>query len=425
MDSQDYLMRKYRSGEKNYDPNKSIHINKSPQFFRDDETVGDILSQAREAVTNSQELQSRLNQLRESLSQAEQSTAEARYEHELRSQLQLGSASEGWTERLKTHWHELQEKLHKETDALRQQLRAHQAEIRELREQLDESASDEADSTSDVAEAVNEVTNEAERMQTQLDEVDQRQEAVESLVASGQAERSVISRHEWRFLTTGYFNVVEGRLNQLALDHPITGEHYPPEAWTIKRDRRESQLEATLGRKWLRQDAFQVKVSIPTPSVEGEGFLYQPIGEELLEWIQNEIQDVSGNAYLVLGVASPIGFTETLETYIRQLYAPNASVYLVDLQEHRLTYNDGDAPTEALAHLMAPQSLDEQLGPIRDGVQDLLSSEPRLILRDTATRLDVPPTLLAKVFREIAQRSEFNLYIEDDEDPQEALLYRV
>ncbi|MCJ2520241.1 MAG: hypothetical protein LN412_04745 [Candidatus Thermoplasmatota archaeon] len=374
---------------------------KKPLFFRDEGALGDVLSQARGLVGESEKLVDKVRDLGESAEEYAELVEDAKYKVGIRER--LGEGVEGFKNKLNelaTTWKDKREEELMQKEA---ELQAKQDEIENQRKTLEENlARMEEEQKGTLSKEMERINQHSEEVKSELEKLNRTKEAIDNVLSESEEEirDKTLTREEVEFLKVDYFNLVKSRLDK-GLKSPITSTHHYGN-WDIgqKGDMLTAAIKAGVRRKPAIR--FDVRYMIPE---EEEGFIYKKMGGEALEAITGYLGEEKGeDSFHAFVLVSPTGWTSNVMHRAENIFDSNTSVYLVDLMERSLVCNEKDKKTKEMEEWFSPVSLEEEVNSLREKLKAEVEEENASQFRadKVSAKYSVPRKVVIAAFKAMA-----------------------
>ena len=385
-------------------------MNKEAMFFRDEGEMGDVLGEAKRLIEETRALERDIQSHKESVEEYREHVEDVRYRHAIKEL--IGEAVEDFksmVDSMVTEWNMKKNQLEKREEeiAMHQQMileaeKKIESRINEFEIEQRERANEELKSIAEITENVKEQLAEIEKTKKAIDNI---------LTEDAEAIRDrVLSKEDVEFLRLNYFSLVQSRLASKGVVNPLTGEEYGRGDWKIEVE--QGGIIARITRGIIREHisvGFDIKFIIPE---DEEGFIYRKAGKEVFSVIIEFIQAGEGdkgdkNSFNALTLVSPTGWSEWIIEKVENIWSMNKSVYLVDLSERKVFFNDGDKKTKMFVEWFVPVSMEEEIknmvakleGEIEGGVLQFRADK-------VASKYQVPRKIAVGAFRAMIEEGK-------------------
>ena len=259
----------------------------------------------------------------------------------------------------------------------------------------------------------------------QLAEIEKTKKAIDNILAEDaeMVRDRLLSKEDVEFLRLNYFSLMQSRLAGKGVVNPLTGEEYGRGDWKI--DVEKEEIIAKIKRGIIREHisvGFNIKFIVPE---DEEGFVYRRTGKEISDVITGFIQagESDKNSFNALTLVSPTGWSEWIIDKVESIRNMNSSVYLVDLNERKVFFNDGDKKTKTFAEWFAPVSMEEEIEDMVAKLEDEMEEGGVLQFRadKVASKYQVPRKVVVGAFREMVEEERGEI-ISPEEGAKDILL---
>ena len=385
-------------------------MNKEAMFFRDEGEMGDVLGEAKRLLEETKALEGDIHSQRELVEEYREHIEDVRCRHAIKEL--IGEAVEDFksiVDGMVSEWNTKKNQLEKREEeiAMHQQMileaeKKIESRINEFEIEQRERANEELKSIAEITENVKEQLAEIEKTKKAIDNI---------LTEDAEAIRDrVLSKEDVEFLRLNYFSLVQSRLASKGVVNPLTGEEYGRGDWKIEVG--QEGIIARITRGIIREHisvGFDIKFIIPE---DEEGFIYRKAGKEVFSVIIEFIRAGEGdkgdkNSFNALTLVSPTGWSEWIIEKVENIWSMNKSVYLVDLSERKVFFNDGDKKTKMFVEWFVPVSMEEEIknmvakleGEIEGGVLQFRADK-------VASKYQVPRKIAVGAFRAMIEEGK-------------------
>jgi len=372
--------------------------NSRKKFFRGEGEIGDVISQAKNLLAESEGLSLDLQKLSETTVEFATLVEEAKYKIGIRERLgqnvdafkkKIGDLTATWKETRKAELTKKEAEILERADALERERADFEGRMEGVEEEQRQKLSSELESLRVVQEQV----------QSELGELSATKATIEDILSESEDEvrDKTLSVEEVEFLKVNYFNLVHSRIKQ-GLKSPITGEHHYGN-WEMKEG--DGRLSATIKTGVKRRVAIRFDLRF-IPSEDVDGFIYKKIGLDSLEEITGYLADKKDkDAYHALILVSPTGWTNGVSQRAAALFDNQTSVYLVDLMGRTITFNNGDKKTAEMQEWFSPVSLEEEVNEVKARLQKEAAEERTSQFRadKVVSQYGVPRKIVVATFK--------------------------
>jgi nucleoid DNA-binding protein len=251
----------------------------------------------------------------------------------------------------------------------------------------------------------------------QLEELEKTKNAIDNiLVEDADAIKDrLMSKEDVEFLRLNYFSLLQARLANKGVRNPLTEEEYKRGDWKIGVEKEEIIAKITKGviRKHTAVD-FEIKFIVPE---DEEGFIYRKLGKDVSDVITGFIQPTEGetNSFGALVLVSPTGWTEWIIDKVEDIRNENRSVYLVDLNDRKVFFNDSDKKSKQFADWFAPVSLEEAIADVITKLgEEIEGGVPQFRADKVASKYQVPRKIVIGAFREMVEEGKGEIIMPEE-----------
>jgi hypothetical protein len=382
-------------------------MNNKARFFRDEGEMQDVLGEAKRLLEETRAVEASIQSQRETVEDYREHVLDARYRQAIKGL--IGEAMGDFKSvvaGMVGEWNEKKNQLEKTEAEIAMQQHAILEAEKKIEGRIAEFDIEQRERMS--AELQN-ISLLSETVKKQLAEVEKTKNAIDNLLAedADTIRDGLLSKEDVEFLRLNYFSLMQSRLASNGVVNPLTGEEYRRGDWKI--DVGQEELIAKISRGVIRERisvGFHIKIIVPQ---DEEGFIYRKIGKDVSDVITAFIQpgERDDNSFGALVLLSPTGLTEWAIDKVETLRDMNNSVYLVDLSERKVFFNDRDKKTKLFAEWFVPISIDEE---ISDMVAKLEEEIERGVLQfradKVASKYQVPRKVVIGAFREMVEEGK-------------------
>jgi len=397
-------------------------MNKEAMFFRDEGEMGDVLGEAKRLLEETRVLEEGIKSQRESVDEYREQVEEVRYRQAIKEL--IGEAVEdfkGIVAGMVNEWNAKKNQLERREEEIAVQQQAILEAEKKIESRIKEFEIEQRERTNEELKSISEIS---ENVKEQLDEIEKTKDAVDNILTEdAEAIRDrVLSKEDVEFLRLNYFSLIQSRLAGKGVINPLTGEEYGGEDWKI--DVEKEGIIAKITRGIIREHisvGFDIKFIIPE---DEEGFIYRKAGKEVFNVITGFIQAGEGdkNSFNALTLVSPTGWSEWVVDKVKNIRSMNNSVYLVDLSEREVFFNDGDKKTKMFVEWFVPVSLEEEIENMVAKLEEEIKGGVLQFRADKATsKYQVPRKIVVGAFREMVEEGKGEI-IPPEEGAKDVLL---
>ena len=390
-------------------------MNKEAMFFRDKGEMGDVLSEAKRLLEETKVLGENIQSQRESVDEYREQVEEVRYRQAIKEL--IGEAVEdfkGVVAGMVNEWNEKKLQMKKREEEIATQQQAILEAEKKIESRINEFEIEQRERTNEELKSISEIS---ENVKEQLAEVEKAKNAIDNILTEDEEaiRDRLLSKEDVEFLRLNYFSLMQSRLASKRVVNPLTGEEYNREDWKI--DVEKEGIIAKITRGIIREHisvGFDIKFIIPE---DEEGFIYRKAGKEVFNVITGFIQAGEGdkNSFNALTLVSPTGWSEWVIEKVENIRNMNNSVYLVDLSERKVFFNDSDKKTKLFAEWFIPVSMEEEIEDMVAKLKDEIEGGVLQFRADkVASKYKVPRKIVVSVFREMVEEEKGEIISPED-----------
>ena len=385
-------------------------MNKEAMFFRDEGEMGDVLGEAKRLLEETKALEGDIHSQRELVEEYREHIEDVRCRHAIKEL--IGEAVEDFksiVDGMVSEWNTKKNQLEKREEEIAMHQRMILEAEKKIESRINEFEIEQRERANEELKSIAEIT---ENVKEQLAEIEKTKKAIDNILTEdAEAIRDrVLSKEDVEFLRLNYFSLVQSRLASKGVVNPLTGEEYGRGDWKIEVG--QEGIIARITRGIIREHisvGFDIKFIIPE---DEEGFIYRKAGKEVFSVITEFIQAGEGdkgdkNSFNALTLVSPTGWSEWIIEKVENIWSMNKSVYLVDLSERKVFFNDGDKKTKMFVEWFVPVSMEEEIknmvakleGEIEGGVLQFRADK-------VASKYQVPRKIVVGAFRAMVEEGK-------------------
>ncbi|MEA3324396.1 MAG: hypothetical protein U9Q37_04570 [Euryarchaeota archaeon] len=379
-------------------------MNKEPMFFRDTGEMGDVLSAARRLVEDARVLEDTAHAHRESAEEYREHALEVMSEQAIRELIDAPIEDfRGVVAGIASEWDEKKSQMETKEEEIRLQQQAILDKEHEIESRILES---EVEQRERMGEELQKVSLLSANVLEQLREVERIKNTIDSILAEDEEtiRDRLLSKEDVEFLRLNYFSLMQSRLTRRGVVSPLTGDEYNRGAWEL--DATDKGITAEITRGMIKKRTtirFEIKFLVPE---DEEGFIYRKIGKDASDMITGFVQADEGgkNSYAALVLVSPTGWSEWIIDKVAEIRNMNKSVYLVDLNEGKVFFNDGDKKTKLFSEWFVPVSIEEEIGDMVAKLKEAVAGGMSQFRADkVALQYQAPRKIVMSAFREMVE----------------------
>lgn len=390
-------------------------MNKEPMFFRDAGEMGDVLSAARRLLEDARVLEETTRVHRESVDEYREHASEVMAGLAIREL--IGAEIEDFRSvvaGIANKWHEKKSQMETKEEEILLQQQAILEKEHEIESQILES---EVEQRERMGEELQKISLLSANVLEQLREVERVKSTIDSILAEDEEtiRDRLLSKEDVEFLRLNYFSLMQSRLTSRGAVSPLTGDEYNRGAWEI--DATDEGITAEITRGMIKKRVaigFEIKFLVPG---DEEGFIYRKIGKDVSDMITGFIQpDEDGkNSFGALVLVSPTGWGEWIIDKVANIRNMNKSVYLVNLSEGEVFFNDGDKKTKLFSEWFVPVSIEEEIGDMvaKLGVE-VAGGMSQFRADKVALQHQVPRKIVMAAFRELVEAGRGEIILPEE-----------
>ena len=395
-------------------------MNKEAMFFRDEGEMGDVLSEAKRLLEETKVLEEDIQSQRESIDEYREHVEDVRYRQAIKEL--IGKAVEdfkGIVAGMVNEWTEKKLQMKKRGEEIATQQQTILEAEEKIESRIKEFEIEQRERTNEELKSISEIS---EKVKEQLDEIEKTKNVIDNVLAEDEEtiRDRLLSKEDVEFLRLNYFSLMQSRLASKRVVNPLTGEEYGGEDWKI--DVEKEELIAKITKGVIRERisvGFDIKFIVPE---DEEGFIYRKAGKEISDVITGFIQTNDKNSFNVLTLVSPTGWSEWVIDKVENIRNMNSSVYLVDLSEREVFFNDGDKKTKLFAEWFVPVSMEEEITDMVAKLEEEIEGGVLQFRADkVASKYQVPRKIVMSAFREMVEEEKGEI-ISPEEGAKDILL---
>lgn len=371
-------------------------------FFRDEGEIGDVINKAKMLFEETRVLEKDVQSQKVLIAKYREHVLGVVSRQNIKNLIgeeieDLGGVFAGMV----SEWREKKKQLEKKEKEIALQQQAILEREAKIESQMKEFEVEQKDRMSEELQKVSQLS---ENVMGQLDEVEKIKNIIDNILAEDEEtiSDSLLSKEDVEFLRLNYSSLMRSRLTSRGVVNPLTREEYNSGSWELDETDEEITAEITRGRIKKRVSVgFKIKFLVPA---DEEGFIYQKAGKDTSDVISGFVQvDKDGkNSFGALVLVSPTGWSEWIIDKVTNIRNINKSVYLVDLNERKVFFNDGDKKTKLFVEWFVPVSMEEE---IRDVVakleKEIEGGKLQFRADKVALQYQVPRKIVMEAFKEI------------------------
>jgi len=395
-------------------------MNKEAMLFRDEGEMGDVLSEAKRLLEETRALEENIQSQRESIDEYREHVEDARCLQAIKEL--IGEEVEDIKDvvaGMVNEWNEKKNQLEKEEEEIAMQQQAILEREQKIENRTNEFETEQRERMNKELQNISQLSANVEE---QLAGIEKTKNAVDNILTEDtEAIRDrLLSKEDVEFLRLNYFSLMQSRLASKRVVNPLTGEEYGGEDWKI--DVEKEELIAKITKGVIRERisvGFEIKFIVPE---DEEGFVYRKTGKEISDVITGFIQTNDKNSFNALTLVSPTGWSEWVIDKVKNIRNMNNSVYLVDLSEREVFFNDGNKKTKLFAEWFVPVSMEEEITDMIAKLEEEIEGGVLQFRADkVASKYQVPRKIVMSAFREMVEEEKGEI-ISPEEGAKDILL---
>ncbi|MEA3281749.1 MAG: hypothetical protein U9Q68_04180 [Euryarchaeota archaeon] len=377
-------------------------MNKEPMFFRDAGEMGDVLGEAKRLLEDAKVLEETAHAHRESAGEYREHALEVMAGLAIRELIDVEIEDfRGVVAGIANEWREKKNQMETKEEEILLREQAILEKEREIESRIAESVVEQRER---MGEELQKISMLSANVLEQLDEVERIKSTIDSILAEDEEtiRDRLLSKEDVEFLRLNYFSLMQSRLTSRGVVSPLTGDEYNRGAWEL--DATDEEITAEITRGMIKKRTtirFEIKFLVPG---DEEGFIYRKIGKDASDMITGFIQPDEGgkNSYGALVLVSPTGWSEWIIDKVAKIRNMNKSVYLVDLSEGEVFFNDGDKKTKLFSEWFVPVSIEEEIGGVVAKLKEAVAGGTSQFRADkVALQYQVPRKIVVAAFKEL------------------------
>jgi len=389
-------------------------------LFRDEGEMGDVLSEAKRLLEETRALEENIQSQRESIDEYREHVEDARCLQAIKEL--IGEEVEDIKDvvaGMVNEWNEKKNQLEKEEEEIAMQQQAILEREQKIENRTNEFETEQRERMNKELQNISQLSANVEE---QLAGIEKTKNAVDNILTEDtEAIRDrLLSKEDVEFLRLNYFSLMQSRLASKRVVNPLTGEEYGGEDWKI--DVEKEELIAKITKGVIRERisvGFEIKFIVPE---DEEGFVYRKTGKEISDVITGFIQTNDKNSFNALTLVSPTGWSEWVIDKVKNIRNMNNSVYLVDLSEREVFFNDGNKKTKLFAEWFVPVSMEEEITDMIAKLEEEIEGGVLQFRADkVASKYQVPRKIVMSAFREMVEEEKGEI-ISPEEGAKDILL---
>ena len=371
-------------------------------FFRDEGKIGDVINEAKMLLEETRVLEEDVQSQRVSIAKYREHVLGVVSRQSIKNL--IGEDIEdfsGVVVGMVSEWREKKKQLEKKEKEIALQQQAILEREEKMESQMKEFEVEQKDRMSEELQKVSQLS---ENVKGQLDEVEKIKNIIDNILAEDEEtiRDRLLSKEDVEFLRLNYFSLMRSRLTSRGVVNPLTGEEYNTGSWELDTTDEEIRAEITRGMIKKRVSVgFKIKFLVPS---DEEGFIYRKVGKDTSDVITGFVQaDEDGkNSFCALVLVSPTGWSEWIIDKVTDIRNMNKSVYLVDLSERKVFFNDSDKKTKLFSEWFVTVSMEEEIGDMVAKLEEEIEGGMLQFRADkVALQYQLPRKIVVMAFREM------------------------
>lgn len=401
-------------------------MDKQPLFFKDTGAMGDVLGEAQRLLEETKQeakaLEKSVKAQKESVDGYREEVEKTRYRQVIKELIGEGVEDvKGVVAGMVTEWKDkkLQMKQREEELAMQQQA------LLEREQKIESSIQDfEAEQRERMSAELQNIAQLSANVKEQMEELDKTKNTIDTILAEDEESirDSVLSQEDVAFLRLNYFSLLQSRLASQGVVNPLTEAKFSKNVWEVETTNKGIVARITQG--ILGQHTavgFDIKFIVPEAE---EGFIYQKSGKEVADTITGFIEAGSKDkdSFGALVLVSPTGWTDGIIEKVQNIQNMTKSVYLVDLSERAIFFNESDTKTKQFAEWFAPVPVEEEIADMVTKLEEEIEEGVLQFRADkVAAKYQVPRKIVMGAFKEMVDEEKGEI-ISPEEGAKDSIL---
>lgn len=385
-------------------------MNKKPIFFRDEGEVGDVLSKAKKLREETRALGEKIQTELESIDRYREEVENERYRQVVRGLIKgTIEHSKRWLQTTVQEWNKKKNQLDEREEVIKVEEQAILETEGRIETEINEATVEQREQTSEELQSISQLTAD---VQKQLEKIEATKQAIDGILTEDveTIRDKLFTSEDVQFAQLNYISLLRSRLASEDVVDPLTGKEYSRADWRI--DLEDNELVARIAKGMLSKDdyiRFNIRFIAPE---EEEGFIFKRAGRETSHLITEFIQedDHRKDSFNALVLASPTGWSDWMIEKVSEVRSVNRSVYLADLSERKMFFNEQDKKTVNFAEFLHPLPLEDETAAVRLKLEEEVEQGVLQFRVDKAAKeYQIPRRIALGAFKELAQKERYEL----------------
>jgi hypothetical protein len=405
-------------------------MNKQPLFFKDTGTMGDVLGEAQklleETKKEAQALEERVKVQKESVDEYREEVEQTRYRQVIRERIGEGVEDvRGAVAGMVTEWKDKKLQMKQREEELALQQHALEEREQQLESRLEEIEAEQRDR---MHAELQDITQLSATVKGQMDELEKTKRTIDDILSEDEEtlQDRVLTREDVDFLRLNYFSLLQSRLASQGVVNPLTDAKYSKNVWKVETTNEEVVARIPLG-VLGQHTAVGFEIRLIVPEAE-EGFVYQKTGKEVAEVVTGFIEagERDKDSFGALVFVSPTGWTDWAIEKVQTILNMTKSVYLVDLNERTLFYNESDKKTKQFAEWFVPVPVEDEIAAMVTKLNQEIEEASVLQFRvdKVCEKYQAPRKIVLGAFNELVNEGKGEIITPDEGAKDSILLVR-
>lgn len=385
-------------------------MNKKPIFFRDEGEVGDVLSKAKKLREETRALGEKIQTELESIDRYREEVENERYRQVVRGLIKgTIEHSKRWLQTTVQEWNKKKNQLDEREEVIKVEEQAILETEGRIETEINEATVEQREQTSEELQSISQLTAD---VQKQLEKIEATKQTIDGILTEDveTIRDKLFTSEDVQFAQLNYISLLRSRLASEDVVDPLTGKEYSRADWRL--DFEDNGLVARIAKGMLSKDdyiRFNIRFIAPE---EEEGFIFKRAGRETSHLITEFIQedDHRKDSFNALVLASPTGWSDWMIEKVSEVRSVNRSVYLADLSERKMFFNEQDKKTVNFAEFLHPLPLEDETAAVRLKLEEEVEQGVLQFRVDKAAKeYQIPRRIALGAFKELAQKERYEL----------------
>ena len=385
-------------------------MNKKPIFFRDEGEVGDVLSKAKKLREETRAFGEKIQTELESIDRYREEVENERYRQVVRGLIKgTIEHSKRWLQTTVQEWNKKKNQLDEREEVIKVEEQAILETEGRIETEINEATVEQREQTSEELQSISQLTAD---VQKQLEKIEATKQTIDGILTEDveTIRDKLFTSEDVQFAQLNYISLLRSRLASEDVVDPLTGKEYSRADWRL--DFEDNGLVARIAKGMLSKDdyiRFNIRFIAPE---EEEGFIFKRAGRETSHLITEFIQedDHRKDSFNALVLASPTGWSDWMIEKVSEVRSVNRSVYLADLSERKMFFNEQDKKTVNFAEFLHPLPLEDETAAVRLKLEEEVEQGVLQFRVDKAAKeYQIPRRIALGAFKELAQKERYEL----------------